>query len=79
MRKFDHNSTWEDVQNMTIEEAIAVLSHDADSDGKEWSARPHKGKAAQMAIEALKKTDQMERNGQPDRIKQRLLKWLLKH
>ena len=32
MRKFDHNSTWEDVQNMTIEEAIAVLSHDADSD-----------------------------------------------
>ena len=57
MRKFDHNSTWEDVQNMTIEEAIAVLSHDADSDGKEWSARPHKAKAAQMAIEALKKTD----------------------
>ena len=55
MRKFDHNSTWEDVQNMTIEEAIAVLSHDADSDGKEWSARPHKAKAAQMAIEALKR------------------------
>ena len=34
MRKFDHNSTWEDVQNMTIEEAIAVLSHNAKTSSK---------------------------------------------
>lgn len=57
MRQFDAHTTWEDVQNMTVEEAIAVLSYDADSDGKEWSARPHKAKAAQMAIEALKRID----------------------
>ena len=55
MRNFDHNATWEDVQDMTIEEAIAILSHDANSDGKAWSARPHKAKAAQMAIDALRK------------------------
>lgn len=57
MRQFDAHTTWEDVQDMTVEEAIAVLSYDADSDGKEWSARPHKAKAAQMAFEALKQTD----------------------
>ncbi|MCM1235748.1 MAG: hypothetical protein NC489_37105 [Ruminococcus flavefaciens] len=39
---------------MTIEEAIAILSKDANSDGRDWSARPHRKKAAQMAIEALK-------------------------
>lgn len=55
MRNFGCNTTWEDVQDMTIEEAIAILSHDANSDGKEWQARPHKAKAAQMAIEALMK------------------------
>lgn len=53
MRNFDHNATWEDVQDMTVEEAITILSHDANSDGKTWSARPHKVKAAQMAIDAL--------------------------
>ena len=57
MRQFDAHTTWEDVQNMTVEEAIVVLSHDADSDGKEWSARPHKAKAAQMAIEVLQRID----------------------
>lgn len=57
MRNFDRFATWEDVQDMTIEEAIAILSHDANSDGKEWSARPHKAKAAQMAIAALREVD----------------------
>lgn len=55
VRKFDHNTTLEDVKDMTIDEAISVLQFDANSDGKEWSARPHKAKAAQMAIEALEK------------------------
>ena len=54
MRQFGVHTTAEDVKDMTIEEAIAVLSHDANSDGEEWSARPHKQKAAQMAIEALR-------------------------
>ena len=53
MRKFDAYTTWEEVQDMTIDEAIFILSHDANSDGKKWSARPHKAKAAQMAIKAL--------------------------
>lgn len=53
MRQFDHKTTLDDVQNMTIDEAIQILSHDANSDGKAWSARPHKAKAAQMAIESL--------------------------
>lgn len=55
MREFDRNTTWEDVQDMTIEEAIAILSKDAESNGKSWSARPHKAKAAQMAIDALRR------------------------
>ena len=53
MRKFDHNTTWDDVKDMTAEEAIAILSRDANSDGSDWTARPHRAKAAQMAIEAL--------------------------
>lgn len=55
MRTFDHNTTLDDVQDMTTEEAISVLSHDANSDGKDFSARPHKMKAAQIAIEALQR------------------------
>lgn len=54
MRKFDIHTTDDDVKDMTIDEAINILQRDANSDGKEWSARPHKRKAAQMAIEALK-------------------------
>lgn len=54
IRKFDHRTTWEDVQNMTIEEAIDVLSFDANSDDKDWSARPHKARAAQITISVLK-------------------------
>ena len=53
MREFNHNSTWDSVEDMTINEAINILSHDANSNDKDWSARPHKAKAAQMAIEAL--------------------------
>lgn len=55
MRQFDHRTTWEEVQDMTVEEAITILSQDAQSDGKNWTARPHKAKAAQMAIDALRK------------------------
>lgn len=55
MRHFDMHTTWDEVQDMTIEEAIAILSHDANSDGRDFSARPHKARAAQIAIEALKK------------------------
>lgn len=54
MRNFDYHTTIDDVQDMTIEEAISVLSHDANSDGKDFSARLHKQKAAQMAIKALR-------------------------
>jgi hypothetical protein len=61
MRKFDHTSTEQDVQDMTIEEAIFILSKDANSDGKTWSARPHKRKAAQMAIIALKMQQELEK------------------
>lgn len=53
MRKFDHNTTWSDVKDMTIEEAIEVLKFDAESDGKEFSACPHKARAAQIAIQSL--------------------------
>ena len=52
-RRFDHHTTWEDVQDMTVDEAVMVLSRLANSDGREWSARPHLAKACQMAIEAL--------------------------
>lgn len=55
MRNFDYNTSWEDVKDMTIEEAIYILSRDANSDGKEWQARPHKAKAAQIAIDAMKR------------------------
>ena len=55
MRTFDHNTTWNEVQDMTAEEAIHILSRDANSDGKEWSARPHKKRAAQIAIAALQR------------------------
>lgn len=55
MRQFDHKATWADVQDMTVEEAIAILSKDAQSNGEYWTARPHKAKAAQMAIDALRK------------------------
>lgn len=54
IRHFDHNTTWSEVQDMTIDEAIEVLKFDANSNGEAWSARPHKKKAAQMAINALK-------------------------
>lgn len=53
MREFNMHSTWDSVEDMTINEAIYILSKDANSDGDTWSARPHKAKAAQMAIEAL--------------------------
>lgn len=53
MRKFGVDTTEDDVKDMTIDEAISILQKDAQSDGKEWSARPHRKKAAQMAIEAL--------------------------
>lgn len=53
MRKFGIDTTEDDVKDMTIDEAISILQKDANSDGKEWSARPHRKKAAQMAIEAL--------------------------
>lgn len=53
MREFDHSTTWADVKDMTIEEAIEVLKFDAESDGKEFSARPHKARAAQIAVQAL--------------------------
>lgn len=41
--------------DMTAAEAISVLSRLANSDGRDWSARPHLAKACQMAIEALRK------------------------
>lgn len=53
MRTFDHHTTWDDVKDMTTEEAIHILSRYANTDGKEWSARPHLAKACQVAIEAL--------------------------
>lgn len=53
MRKFDIHTTEDDVKDMTIDEAISILQKDAQSDGKEWSARPHRKKAAQIAIETL--------------------------
>ena len=56
-RTFDHHTTWDDVVDMTIDEAIAILSRFANSDGKEWSARPHLAKACQIAIEALRKVE----------------------
>lgn len=54
IRQFDHHTTWDDVRNMTAAEAISILSRLANSDGRDWSARPHLAKACQMAIEALK-------------------------
>ena len=55
MREFDHNTTWEEVEDMTVEEAIHILSRHANSDGSSWTARPHMAKACQMAIEALQR------------------------
>ena len=55
IRIFGVDTTWEDVKDMTPEEAIIILSKYAYSDGKDWSARPHMAKACQMAIEALKR------------------------
>jgi len=54
MRTFGPNTTWEEVQDMTIAEAIAILSKYAVSTGEDWTARPHMAKACQMAIEALR-------------------------
>ena len=55
VRHFDHHTTWKDVEDMTIDEAVVILLRYANSDGREWSARPHLAKACQMAIEALLK------------------------
>ena len=60
MRQFGIDTTWDDVQDMTTEEAIAILSKHANSDGKDWSARPHMAKACQMAIAALKQVQESE-------------------
>lgn len=54
MRKFNETSTLEDVENMTIEEAIYILERDANSKWGPWEARPYKAKACQIAVEALK-------------------------
>lgn len=53
LRTFGINTTWDDVKDMTIDEAISILSKHANSDGGPWSARPHMAKACSMAIEAL--------------------------
>ena len=55
VRQFDHHTTWDDVKDMTTAEAISVLSRLANTDGKDWSARPRLAKACQMAIEALRR------------------------
>lgn len=55
IREFGPHTTQKDVEDMTIEEAISILSKYAKTDGSDWSARPHMAKACQMAIEALKK------------------------
>lgn len=55
VREFGPHTTWKDVENMTVAEAINILSKYAKTDGNDWSARPHMSKACQMAIEALKK------------------------
>ena len=47
IRQFDHHTTWDDVSDMTFAEAISVLSRLANSDGRDWSARPHLVQACQ--------------------------------
>lgn len=60
MRHFDHTTTEDDIKDMTKQEAISILSKYAESDGKDWSARPHMAKACQMAIAALRYQAEME-------------------
>lgn len=55
VREFGINTTWDDVKNMTIDEAISVLSKYTVSDGEDWSARPHMVMACRMAVKALEK------------------------
>lgn len=62
VRKFDHHTKPEDVENMTVWEAAMILSRWTNCTGHEWSPRPHLAKACQMAVEALEKEG--ERIGQ---------------
>lgn len=55
MRRFDASTTWSDVSDMTVEEAISILSKYAKTDGRDWSARPHMARACQIAIIAMRK------------------------
>ena len=53
VRHFDHRTTWQDVTDMTFDEALFILSRHANSDGKEWSARPQLARACQIALIAI--------------------------
>lgn len=53
IRHFDHRTTWADVKDMTFDEVLAILSRHANSDGKEWSARPQFARACQVAVCAI--------------------------
>lgn len=53
VRKFNQHVTWEDVEDMSIDEAKCILSHYANTDGKDWSARPSLARACQIAIQGL--------------------------
>lgn len=52
MKFYDHNSTFEQVQNMTAEEAAEVLFRYAGSNITYWT--PHISKAIQIAIDTLR-------------------------
>lgn len=53
IKKYDCNTTWDEVQDMTIDEAINILQKHANYTGQDWTARPHMAKACQLAIKAM--------------------------
>lgn len=56
MRTFDMHTTWDEVQDMTAEEAIAILAkHAVYKENADWGPRPHMAKTLQLAIAALQK------------------------
>lgn len=58
IRNFDYRTTWRDVEEMTVEEAITVLARHTNVSSGNFSPRPHMAKACEIAISALQKSTQ---------------------
>lgn len=55
-----HRVTWKNVADMTPYEAMYYLSHYANSDGGDWSARAQFAMACRIGIEAIRKSQRSD-------------------